>query len=563
LLIVIEIIKRIKCDTTPHAFLCLCVHKAHDELKQLLKELGALAPRMAERALFERDNIYTVQGISASDMEVMEVYPKSNFTDVVIRYCGGENVPVVIHVKSICNSVKVEHCTNVQVTCIKVMEAVTASNSQKLQLHVGGRHVVISLDCCNGVIVTASAESLKQPGVCTSKCSGIILQRSETHGELTMEKMLSAPVNFQCEPAVSVVTRWVPGQGVFKHRCKDASEVHTARVVIAPELHSVVCVKNLKKADLGMIPGLKYIAVWDYESASADELTLVKGDVLVVVGKGQDEGWVRAELYSRASPSLPAREGVPPSSAARHVQQGLVGGSWVEQGLVPATHLQPLVAASPMHLFSPVSRALPLLSPSKQPEEAVRSKQAQEPSTRSLLATFEEQPASEKEDTSERLNAQPVGLDFDCFPAAAPVIVHVHQGSVAHKGGLLEGDRILSVSATNMLGVGTASTSHGMPTHVMPTHVIGFSSGQLSGVLRQTLYAARKGGGKMIVEVQRLGAVMLVELPTNVQPSSLPCSPTKPEVKNSVSGDMHVKVYKVEGFKVDPGMLDITDLFVR
>jgi len=530
----------------------------------MLKELGALAPRMAERALFERDNIYTVQGISAPGVEVMEVYPKSNFTDVVIRYCGGENIPVVIHVKSICNSVKVEHCTNVQVTCIKVMEAVTASNSQKLQLHVGGRHVVVSLDCCNGVIVTASAESLKQPGVCTSKCSGIILQRAETRGELTMEKMLSAPVNFQCEPAVSVVTRWVPGQAVFKHRCKHVSEMHEARVVIAPELHSVVCVKNLKKADLGMIPGLKYIAVWDYESASPDELTLVKGDVLVVVGKGQDEGWVIAELYSRASPSLPPREAVPPSSAARHVQQGLVGGSWVEQGLVPATHLLPLVAASPMHLFSPVSRALPLLSPSKQPEEeAVRSKTAQEPSTRSLLATFEEQAASEFEHIPEGLNSLTVGLDFECFPGDPPVIVHVHQGSVAHKGGLLEGDRILSVSAGNMLGVGTASSSHGMPTHVMASDVIGFSSGQLIGVLKQTLHAARMGGGKMIVEVQRLGAVMLLELPTNVQASSLPCSPTTPEVKNSFSGDMHVKVYKIEGFKDEPGMLDITDLSVR
>ena len=196
-------------------------------------------------------------------------------------------------------------------------------------------------------------------------------------------------------------------------------------------------------------------------------------------------------------------------------------------------------------------------------EEAVRSKKAQEPSTRSLLAKFEEQAASEEEHISEGLNSLPVGLDFDCFPGAAAVIVHVHPGSVAHMGGLLEGDRILSVSATNMLGVGTASTRDGMATHVMPTDVIGFSGGQLSGVLKQTLYAARKGGGKMIVEVQRLGAVMLAELPTNVQPSSLPCSPTKPEVKNSFSGDMHVKVYKVEGFKVDPGMLDITDLFVR
>ena len=89
-----------------------------------------------------------------------------------------------------------------------------------------------------------------------------------------------------------------------------------------------------------------------------------------------------------------------------------------------------------------------------------------------------------------------VGLSFVCT-GQAPVIQHVHVGSPAHDAGLLQGDRILSVSATNM---------------TTTTDVIGVYSDQLSILLKQTFHAATMAGGRMIVEVERFGTVLFVEL---------------------------------------------------
>jgi hypothetical protein len=81
-----------------------------------------------------------------------------------------------------------------------------------------------------------------------------------------------------------------------------------------------------------------------------------------------------------------------------------------------------------------------------------------------------------------------VGLDVDCLPGQQPTIAHVHLGTPAHNAGLLQGDRILSVSATNM------------PTR---TEVKGYSVDQLFVVLKQTFDAATKTGGKVIILVER------------------------------------------------------------
>jgi hypothetical protein len=93
-----------------------------------------------------------------------------------------------------------------------------------------------------------------------------------------------------------------------------------------------------------------------------------------------------------------------------------------------------------------------------------------------------------------------IGLDFACHgptTGQAPVIDRVHVGSPAYDAGLLKGDRILSVSATNM---------------TTTTDVIGFYSDQLSLLLKQTFHTSTMAGGRMIVEVERFGAVFFVEL---------------------------------------------------
>ena len=73
---------------------------------------------------------------------------------------------------------------------------------------------------------------------------------------------------------------------------------------------------------------------WDYEAHAADELTLLKGDVVVViVGRTQDDGWVVAEVLSRASSPSPS----PPPP---HLQRGLV----------PLSYLRPLSSTGAQHL---------------------------------------------------------------------------------------------------------------------------------------------------------------------------------------------------------------------
>ncbi len=72
----------------------------------------------------------------------------------------------------------------------------------------------------------------------------------------------------------------------------------------------------------------KYVVDWNYEAHAADELTLLKGDVVVIVGKTQDDGWVVVEVVSRAlSPSSPSPSPPPPQ---------------LQRGLVPLSYLRPL-----------------------------------------------------------------------------------------------------------------------------------------------------------------------------------------------------------------------------
>ena len=78
-------------------------------------------------------------------------------------------------------------------------------------------------------------------------------------------------------------------------------------------------------------PHSKYVAGWNYEAHAPDELTLLKGDVVVVVvGKTLNEGWVTAEVLSRASfPSASPPQLQQPSPPGKH-------------GLVPLSYLRPL-----------------------------------------------------------------------------------------------------------------------------------------------------------------------------------------------------------------------------
>ena len=107
----------------------------------------------------------------------------------------------------------------------------------------------------------------------------------------------------------------------------------------------------------------------------------------------------------------------------------------------------------------------------------------------------------------------PVGLFFKCDQGQAPVITHVALGSPAHNAGLLQGDRILSVSATDKLA---------------RTNFKGILSDELNGLIRQTFHAAAKAGGKMIIRVERLGGKGVQELDKELVVSSKTASHDTP-----------------------------------
>jgi S1-C subfamily serine protease len=130
-----------------------------------------------------------------------------------------------------------------------------------------------------------------------------------------------------------------------------------------------------------------------------------------------------------------------------------------------------------------------------------------------------------------------IGLDVDCQPGQQPTIVHVHPGSPAHNAGLVQGDRIISVTATNM------------PNN--KTVVPGVSTDHIIGVLKQTFDAATKAGGKMIVQVERgqggAGHVFFAELsPIHMAPMQVlepPQYVTSPQLVQS--GPIHMAPMQV------------------
>lgn len=151
------------------------------EMAQLLGQLAVLASQLAHPKNAEHGNVCTVEGMSDAQGPV-QVWPVSNMTDVVVRGCGGGggSPPVLISVKAACRSVTIEHCTNVTVECVRVMDTVDARCCQKVQLNVGGRHPGVSFDRCHGVILTANASALRSPGVVARASTAIVLQRPRT-----------------------------------------------------------------------------------------------------------------------------------------------------------------------------------------------------------------------------------------------------------------------------------------------------------------------------------------------------------------------------------------------
>ena len=116
-----------------------------------------------------------------------------------------------------------------------------------------------------------------------------------------------------------------------------------------------------------------------------------------------------------------------------------------------------------------------------------------------------------------------IGLDLECAPGQNPVIGHVHLGSPAHNAGLLQGDRLLSVSATKQL--------EPLPTI---TNVKGLTAEEWIALLRQTLHSAIKAGGKMIIQVERRQRHSVLVLEKEVGPDPvaaaflLPDAPSPP-----------------------------------
>ena len=90
---------------------------------------------------------------------------------------------------------------------------------------------------------------------------------------------------------------------------------------------------------------------------------------------------------------------------------------------------------------------------------------------------------------------------------------HVALGSPAHNAGLLQGDRILSVSATDKAA---------------RTNVKGILADELNELIRQTFHAAAKAGGKMIIRVERLGGKGVQELEKELVVSSKTASNDTP-----------------------------------
>ena len=90
-----------------------------------------------------------------------------------------------------------------------------------------------------------------------------------------------------------------------------------------------------------------------------------------------------------------------------------------------------------------------------------------------------------------------VGVLLEGTTGQAPVIKQVEPGSPAHNAGLLQGDRLLSVSATNI------------PSRTVELR--GFHAEQCSGLLKEMFRDATLAGGKIILQVERFqgGAVQV------------------------------------------------------
>jgi hypothetical protein len=90
-----------------------------------------------------------------------------------------------------------------------------------------------------------------------------------------------------------------------------------------------------------------------------------------------------------------------------------------------------------------------------------------------------------------------IGLSYACFQGQAPVITEVVPESPAMNAGLIEGDRILSVSSSKMQE---------------KTEVTGFGGDQLTKLLEQTWKASALAGGNMILQTQRSHHVFFADL---------------------------------------------------
>lgn len=187
----------------------------------LLNELAQETIKLAEKANDDKKvGLWKVEGFT--EEEQVHVRPKSSVTDVEVRHCAGINETMNIHVHGMCNSLKMEQCTNVRIMCDDVVERVDLDHCQKVELVLGGRNRTLVLSNCHLVLVTASHLMFQGDGVETVRCTQVQMRWSTSRPGRTMtaEELLSAPLDGMLMAPEATMTQYNKEAFTWSTHCR-------------------------------------------------------------------------------------------------------------------------------------------------------------------------------------------------------------------------------------------------------------------------------------------------------------------------------------------------------
>jgi hypothetical protein len=237
-------------------------------------------------------------------------FPKEDL-DVLIKKCAGLLDKTTVVLSQPCRMVAVNKCKNVKVLLDVADEEILVSDCENVEIIIGNNVPKVGISFSSGVKLVCSSARNATPPIETRKSTDVTCQCAMTRpGTYCSAAEVEKAPKFNSQPIDGDNAAIGDTQAVLHN---------FASHPVAPPLPAVAVPRQPPLAQGPPVPSFGiFLAQHNFNATQPDEISLQKGQTVLVDGLGEDPGWLTAKV---------------PSHHGGHYGDG--------RGVVPVTHIRP------------------------------------------------------------------------------------------------------------------------------------------------------------------------------------------------------------------------------